>query len=132
VAAGRLPDRIAPHHTVSWDIPRQQLSDTASASLQQRQLLAFARQLPGVSVAESRIAVTGTQAFTLDDEPGEGDDAFLVPSVGEFARLHSWAGTRLSPGFVMVCGPRDDAEPIPAQQGAVLDALGDAGLRRSR
>ena len=79
----------------------------------------------------------GAQAFTLD-EPGGDDDAFLVPSVGEFAhlhpsydgslhlalpadlaadlitrgwgRMHMWAGTRLSPGFVMVYGPRDDAE----------------------
>jgi phospholipase/carboxylesterase len=65
-------------------------------------------------------------------------EAFLVPSVGEFAhlhpsydgclhlalpadlagdlvtrgwgRMHPWAGTRLSPGFVMVYGPRDETE----------------------
>ena len=27
-----------------------------------------------------------------------------------WGRMHPWAGTRLSPGFVMVYGPRDDAE----------------------
>lgn len=27
-----------------------------------------------------------------------------------WGRMHAWAGTRLSPGFVMVDGPRDDEE----------------------
>ena len=79
----------------------------------------------------------GAQAFTIDG-PHANEDAYLVPSVGEFAhlhpsydgslhltlpadlaadlvtrgwgRMHPWAGTRLSPGFVMVYGPRDDEE----------------------
>jgi phospholipase/carboxylesterase len=133
---GRLSDRRGPMPTVSWDIPQQQLSDTAPVDLQER-LLAFARELPGVSVAESRISVPGAQAFTLTEPSGE-DEAFLVPSVGEFAhlhpsydgslhlalpaelaadlvtrgwgRMHPWAGTRLSPGFAMVYGPRDEVE----------------------
>jgi phospholipase/carboxylesterase len=133
---GRLPDRRGPHPRVSWDIPQQQLSETAPAELQQR-VLAFARELPEVEVAESRISVPGAQAFTLEAPTGDAD-AFLVPSVGEFAhlhpsydgslhltlpadlaadlvtrgwgRMHPWAGTRLSPGFVMVYGPRDDEE----------------------
>ena len=85
----------------------------------------------------SRISVPGARAFTLAE--GSADpQAFLVPHVGEFAHLHPaydgslhlalpparaadvstkgwgrphmWAGTRLSPGFVLVHGPRDDAE----------------------
>jgi phospholipase/carboxylesterase len=133
---GRLPDRRGPHPQVSWDIPQQQVSDNAPAELQER-LLATIRELPGVDVAESRISVPGAQAFTVDG-PHANEDAYLVPSVGEFAhlhpsydgslhltlpadlaadlvirgwgRMHPWAGTRLSPGFVMVYGPRDDAE----------------------
>lgn len=79
----------------------------------------------------------GARAFTLSD--GSPDEpAYLVPQVGEFAHLHPtydgslhlalplelagdvstkgwgvphmWAGTRLSPGFRMVYGPRDEAE----------------------
>src|SRR4029077_132228 len=83
---GRLPVRRGAHPRVSWDIPQQQLSDNAPPALQAR-LLATVRALPGVGVAESRISVPGAQAFTLD-EPGGDDDAFLVPSVGEFAHLH--------------------------------------------
>jgi len=138
---GRLSDRHGPHPQVSWDIPQQQLSDTAPVGLQER-LLDFAQGLPGVSVNGSRISVPGAQAFILDEPTGE-EDAFLVPSVGEFAhlhptydgslhlalpadlaadvvtrgrgRMHPWAGTRLSPGFVMVYGPRDDAELATVQ-----------------
>ena len=79
----------------------------------------------------------GARAFTLPDGDGP-DDAFLVPQAREFAHLHPgydgslhlalppaqaadlvargwgvphpWAGTRLSPGFVMLFGPRDEDE----------------------
>jgi phospholipase/carboxylesterase len=71
-------------------------------------------------------------------KPGGPEDAFLVPQVGEFAHLHppydgslhlalppalaadvlakQWgvahplAGLRVTPGMVMVFGPRDEAE----------------------
>ena len=82
-------------------------------------------------------SVPGARAFTLEDGKGP-EDAFLVPQAGEFAHLHPaydgslhlslapdqaadvvaqgwgvphmWAGTRLTPGFVMVHGPRDAEE----------------------
>ena len=75
--------------------------------------------------------------FTLRDG-SEEEQAFLVPHVAEFAHLHPshdgslhlalpldlaadvstkgwgrphmWAGTRLSPGFTLVHGPRNDDE----------------------
>ena len=79
----------------------------------------------------------GARGFTL--RAGSDDErAYLVPEVGEFAHLHPsydgslhlvlppeladdvsskgwgrphmWAGTRLSPGFMMVYGPRDEDE----------------------
>jgi phospholipase/carboxylesterase len=88
-------------------------------------------------VGPSRISVPGARGFTLS-EGSEDEQAFLVPQVGEFAHLHPaydgslhlvlppalagdvsakgwgrphmWAGTRLSPGFMMVYGARDDDE----------------------
>jgi phospholipase/carboxylesterase len=135
---GRLPVRRGPHPSVSWNIPQQQVSDNAPSDLQER-LFATVRELPGVHVAESRISVPGARALILD-LPAEDADAFLVPSTGEFAhlhpsydgslhlalpadlaadlvtrgwgRMHPWAGTRLSPGLVMVYGPRDEAELV--------------------
>lgn len=133
---GELPHRAGPSPTVSWTIPQQQESDNAPAQLQE-QLFGIVRELPGVEVGPSRISVPGARGFTLNG--GSGDpQAYLVPQVGEFAHLHPghdgslhlalptdlaadvsrhgwgrphmWAGTRLSPGFVMVYGPRDEDE----------------------
>lgn len=121
---------------MSWTIPQQQESQNAPADLQER-LFEEVRTLPGVDVGPSRISVPGARGFTLR-EGSDDEQAFLVPQVGEFAHLHPtydgslhlvlppelaadvsskgwgrphmWAGTRLSPGFMMVHGPRDDDE----------------------
>jgi phospholipase/carboxylesterase len=134
--AGELPERSGARPQVSWTIPQQQESQNAPADLQER-LFEEVRRLSGVDVGPSRISVPGARSFTLHE--GSADEkAFLVPQVGEFAHLHPaydgslhlalpadlaadlsskgwgrphmWAGTRLSPGFVMVHGPRDDDE----------------------
>ncbi|UUZ61231.1 luciferase domain-containing protein [Nocardioides sp. B-3] len=83
------------------------------------------------------ISVPGARGFVAPAADGP-DDAFLVTEVKEFAHLHPeqdgslhlalpldlagdaiargwaqshmWAGVRLSPGFLMVYGPRDEAE----------------------
>jgi phospholipase/carboxylesterase len=133
---GLLIERAGPAPDVTWEIPQQQVTQNAPADLQER-LLESVRHLPGVSVSASRISVPGARALNL--QAGAGDpQAFLVSSVREFAHLHpsqdgslhltlpaahardlvtkGWgrphplAGTRLSPGFVMVFGPRDDTE----------------------
>ena len=136
---GVLPARRGPRPEVSWTIPQQQADQTSPEHLQEALLVAV-RDLPGVDVGPSQISVPGARAFTLPTgTAGTSDaDAFLVPQAGEFAHLHPsydgslhlalppalaadvstagwgrphmWAGTRLSPGFVMVHGPRDDDE----------------------
>jgi len=127
-------DGAAPE--VTLQIPQQQVSQNAPAHLQER-LLDVAGELPGVTVGASHISVPGARALNL--EQGGGDSqAYLVPSAREFAHLHptedgslhlalppalaadlvakGWgrihplAGTRLTPEFVMVFGPRDDEE----------------------
>ena len=99
------------------------------------------RSLSGVDVGPSRISVPGARGFTLR-EGSDDEQAYLVPQVGEFAHLHPaydgslhlvlpagrwpadvstkgwgrphmWAGTRLSPGFMMVYGPRDETSSPP-------------------
>ena len=134
--AGRLPDRAGTRPEVTWTIPQQQESQNAPADLQER-LFEEVRTLAGVDVGPSRISVPGARGFTLR-EGSDDERAFLVPEAGEFAHLHPsydgslhlvlpaelaadvstkgwgrphmWAGTRLSPGFMMVYGPRDDNE----------------------
>jgi phospholipase/carboxylesterase len=136
-----LPDAVLPHRAgrppqVAWDIPQQQVSQNAPATLQEA-LYERVTALPGVHGAPSLISVPGARAFTLPGADGP-DGAFLVPQGREFAHLHPaydgsmhlalppaqaadlvshgwgvphpWAGTRLAAGFVMLFGPRDDAE----------------------
>jgi len=133
---GGLDRRRGPRPDVSWSIPQQQLSDNASPELQERLLTAVA-SLTDVQVGASHISVPGARAF-LTTRPAADDQAFLVPEAAEFAHLHpaydgsmhlalppdlaadvatsGWgqmhplAGNRLSPGFVMVYGPRDEQE----------------------
>ncbi len=136
LAGGELPTRRGPRPEVSWTIPQQQQTQNAPADLQER-LLEEVRQLSGVEVGPSHISVPGARAFTLRE--GSADEqAFLVPQFAEFAHLHPsydgslhvvlppelaadvstkgwgrphmWAGTRLSPGFMLVHGPRDEDE----------------------
>jgi len=136
LSPGPLPERAGPRPQVSWTIPQQQESQNAPAHLQER-LFEQVRTLSGVDVGPSRISVPGARGFTLREGSDDGQ-AFLVPQVGEFAHLHPahdgslhlvlptdlaaevstkgwgrphmWAGTRLSPGFMMVYGPRDEDE----------------------
>lgn len=133
---GELPQRAGTRPEVSWTIPQQQESQNAPAHLQER-LFDELRTLAGVEVGPSRISVPGARGLTLR-EGSPDPQAWLVPQVGEFAHLHPehdgsmhlvlppdlaadlvtqgwgrphmWAGSRLSPGFVMVFGPRDEAE----------------------
>ena len=133
---GTLPPRRGPRPDVSWTIPQQQQSQNAPEELQER-LLGQVRELPGVEVGPSHISVPGARGFTLR-EGSTDEHAFLVPQFGEFAHLHPahdgslhvvlppalaadvstkgwgrphmWAGSRLSPGFMLVHGPRDDDE----------------------
>jgi phospholipase/carboxylesterase len=134
---GTLPDREGPRPTVSADIPQEQRTENAPRELQER---VFARiaALPGVSTRQSAISVPGARGFMLVPPRIGPVDAFIVPSAGEFAHVHpgydgslhvalppalaadviakGWgaahplAGVRLTPGMVMVFGPRDDAE----------------------
>lgn len=134
---GVLPERRGPRPEVSTTIPQQQCSDNAPAALH-AQLLARLSALPGVTVTQSAISVPGAQGLMLAQSHRVGDDAFLVPHVGEFAHLHpgsdgslhvalpvalatgavakGWAvahplaGVRLTPGMVLVYGPRDEHE----------------------
>jgi phospholipase/carboxylesterase len=133
---GELPVRRGPLPEVSWTIPQQQETQNAPAELQER-LYDEVRSLAGVGTGPSQISVPGARGLTLD--AGSSDPhAFLVPGAGEFAHLHPaydgslhlvlppalaadvttkgwgrphmWAGSRLSPGFTLVYGPRDEAE----------------------
>ncbi|RYV49643.1 luciferase family protein [Pengzhenrongella frigida] len=136
LALGELPERRGPRPEVSWTIPQQQQTQNAPADLQE-QLFEEIRTLPGVNVGPSHISVPGARAFTLG-EGSDDEQAFLVPQVAEFAHLHPaydgslhlalpsalaadvstkgwgrphmWAGTRLSPGFMLIYGPRDHDE----------------------
>ena len=133
---GALPERDGPRPSVSWTIPQQQESDNAPAELQEA-LFARMSALPGVESGASQISVPGARAVLAPDATGP-EEAFLVPSAREFAHLHpaydgslhlvlpvdlaadavakGWAqvhmlaGIRLSPGFVLVYGPRTEAE----------------------
>ena len=130
-----------PSPAVSWTIPQQQELQNAPVELQER-LFEGVRTLPGVVAEPSRISVPGARAFTLRDGTDD-EQAYLVPQVGEFAHLHPsydgslhlalppdlaadvsrkgwgrphmWAGTRISSGFVMVYGPRDEDELATVQ-----------------
>lgn len=133
---GELPTRDGARPAVTSGIPQEQRSDNAPLALQER---VFARiaALPGVTTRQSAISVPGARGFMLTAPEGP-QDAFLVPSAGEFAHVHpghdgslhlalpmalaadlvakGWgvahpfAGVRLTPGFVMLFGPRDAAE----------------------
>jgi phospholipase/carboxylesterase len=107
-------------------------------------------KLPGVGTRDSAISVPGARAFVIR-KPGGPEEAFLVPQVGEFAHLHppydgslhlalppalatdalakGWsvahplAGLRVTPGMVMVFGPRDEDE---VEVVAAIDATSQA------
>lgn len=133
---GQLPNRAGPPPQVSVTTPQQQESQNAPAEMQEALHTRLAA-LDAVVTAPSRISVPGARAFTLAPvDAGGPDDAYIVP--GEFAHLHpafdgslhltlpipqahdvlgkGWgvahplAGIRLTPGMIMVFGPRNDNE----------------------
>ncbi|MGC5019227.1 alpha/beta hydrolase [Micromonospora sp. DT47] len=134
---GLLPPREGHRPQVSWTIPQEQRSDNAPKALQER-LFRRISTLSGVSSRQSAISVPGAWGLMLGPAAQGPLDAFLVPSVGEFAHLHpghdgslhvalppalaanavaqGWAvahplaGIRLARGMVMIYGPRNDAE----------------------
>jgi phospholipase/carboxylesterase len=131
-----LPDRVGPRPEASTTVPQQQLTDHAPVELQEK-LFARVAALPSVYSRPSAISVPGARGFMLD-APQPGAEAFLVPQAREFAHLyperdgslhvalpvrlaadaiergwavaHPLAGIRLTPGMVLVYGPRDEAE----------------------
>jgi phospholipase/carboxylesterase len=130
---GGLPPRAGDRPAVSVGIPQEQRSDTAPAELQE-QLFARIAALPGVTSRPSMISVPGARGLMLAPPRLGPTDAFLVPAWGEFAHLHpgydgslhlalppalaadaiarGWAvahplaGVRLTPGMVLIYGPR--------------------------
>ena len=131
-----LPERPGPFPLTSTNTPHEQLTQQAPPELQE-QLFERLAKLPGVGTRDSAISVPGARAFVVR-KPGGPEDAFLVPQVGEFAHIHppydgslhlalppalaadalakGWsvahplAGLRVTPGMVMVFGPRNEAE----------------------
>jgi phospholipase/carboxylesterase len=134
---GALPVRAGARPAVSHGIPQEQRSDNAPRALQE-QVFSRIAALPGVTTRQSAISVPGARGFMLSAPASGPDEAFLVPSAGEFAHVHpghdgsmhlalppalaadvvakGWgvahplAGVRLTPGMVMLFGPRDGAE----------------------
>lgn len=133
-----LPDRAGPRPRISVMIPQQQISDNAPPELQEK-LFARLSALADVGTGQSAISVPGARGFILAGARAGGpEEAFLVPQVREFAHLHpghdgslhvalpvglaadaighGWAvahplaGIRLTPGMVLVYGPRDERE----------------------
>ena len=133
-----LPDRAGPRPRISVTIPQQQISDNAPPELQEK-LFARLSALADVDTGQSAISVPGARGFVLTRTHTTGpEQAFLVPQVREFAHLHpghdgslhvalpvglaadairhGWAvahplaGIRLTPGMVLVYGPRDERE----------------------
>jgi phospholipase/carboxylesterase len=134
---GVLPARTGTRPVVSSGIPQEQRSDNAPRELQE-QLFARVAALPGVTTGQSALSVPGARGLMLRGPQHGPEDAFLVPSAGEFAHVHpghdgsmhlalpsglatdliakGWgvahplAGVRLTPGMVMLFGPRDTLE----------------------
>jgi phospholipase/carboxylesterase len=133
-----LPDRAGGRPRVSVTIPQQQISDNSPPELQER-LFARLSALADVDTGQSAISVPGARGFMLTRKQTTGpEQAFIVPRVREFAHLHpghdgslhialpvglaadairqGWAvahplaGIRLTPGMVLVYGPRDERE----------------------
>ena len=133
---GVLPERPGSPPQVSTKTPQEQLTQNSPPALQE-DLFARLSALPGVATRPSAISVPGARAFTLTNGSGP-QDAFLVAQVGEFAHLHpsydgslhvalppgmavdvvskGWgvahplAGLRVTPGMVMIFGPRTQSE----------------------
>jgi phospholipase/carboxylesterase len=136
LAGGVLPEREGSRPQVSTKTPQEQLTQNSPPAMQE-DLFARLSALPGVAAQPSAISVPGARAFALRNGAGP-EDAFLVPQAGEFAHLHpsydgslhvalppamaadivtkGWgvahplAGLRVTPGMVMLFGPRTEPE----------------------
>jgi phospholipase/carboxylesterase len=154
LTGGRLPERQGTRPEVSTNTPQQQVTQQSPPALQERLFTRLSR-LPGVTSQQSAISVDGARGFTLSGGAGP-PDAFLVAQVGEFAHLHpshdgsmhlalpprmaadviaqGWgvahplAGLRVTPGMVMLFGPRDELElEVVAAVVAVSHAWASSG-----
>ncbi|MDT7572348.1 MAG: phospholipase/carboxylesterase [Actinomycetota bacterium] len=136
VGLDELPGRLGAFPATSTNTPQEQLTQQSPPELQE-ELFDRLAKLDGVGTRDSAISVPGARAFVVR-KPGGPEEAFLVPQVGEFAHLHpaydgslhlalppalaadllakQWgvahplAGLRVTPGMVMVFGPRDANE----------------------
>jgi phospholipase/carboxylesterase len=136
LSGGMLPERAGTRPQVSTKTPQEQLTQNSPPALQE-QLFNRLSALPGVLTQPSAISVPGARALVLPAGTGP-DDAYLVPSAREFAHLHphhdgslhvalppamaadvvtkGWgvahplAGLHVTPGMVMVFGPRTEPE----------------------
>lgn len=133
-----LPHRAGPAPDTTTGIPQHQTSQNAPADVAER-LWARLAALDGVGTGPTTVGPPGTRALLLDRAVATGPDtAYLLPAAGEFAHQHAapdgslhlalpdalaydalakgWAlphplaGVRLSPGMVLVPGPRDAGE----------------------
>jgi len=125
-----MPRRQGPHPEVIGPAPHSQRSQNAPAALQE-ELVRRARELPGVSQADSGVSVPGARAFVLDEASARGPrEAFMVgrefshihPSedgslhmtlpnqVAEAAYAAGWGEPHPLSGTPLIFGPRDEAE----------------------
>lgn len=150
VPGGRLPARAGGPPDVTPGIPQHQTSQNGPPPLQE-QLWARLTALHAVTTGPTTVGVEGTRALLLDRTTTAGPDtAYLLPALGEFAHQHpapdgslhlalpdalaydalakGWAvahplaGVRLSPGMVLVPGPRD-ADELEIVAGIVAASL---------
>jgi hypothetical protein len=125
-----MPRRQGPHPEVIGPAPHSQRSQNAPAAVQE-ELVRRARELPGVSQADSGVSVPGARAFVLDEASARGPrEAFMVgrefshihPSedgslhmtlpnqVAEAAYAAGWGEPHPLSGTPLIFGPRDEAE----------------------
>ena len=135
--AARCPSDAALGPTVSWTIPQQQRARHAPAELQERLFAWVAAAVRRRRRPLARSRCPGARGFTLAEPPARTTRSSCprpassrtctrrttarstspcrrrrppTSSTKGWGGPHTWAGTRLSPGFVMVYGPRDDDE----------------------
>jgi len=135
---GELPHRTGGRPVVTFAMPQQQDSQNAPPDLQEA-LFSRVTSWPDVETGPSAISVPGARAFNLRPGGDRGpDEAFIVRRAREFGHIHpsydgsmhltlpeplardaiakEWAtphclaGVQLSPGMVMIYGPRTDVE----------------------